>query len=124
MPSTFPFPAAAELKETLYPQTSRYHGLDVRARTEPAVGLSAERKIAYLARRFVPSQDRFETLREHIVTQGDRPDLVAYRHFGDAEQFWRVCDANNDLDPFQLTATAGRRIRITLPEGIPGAPHA
>ena len=35
-------------------------------------------------------------------------------------QFWRVCDANAAMRPDELTETIGRRLRITLPEGIPG----
>ncbi|MEO0078974.1 MAG: LysM domain-containing protein, partial [candidate division WOR-3 bacterium] len=35
-------------------------------------------------------------------------------------QFWRICDANNVLDPSELTENPGRRVRITLPEGFPG----
>ena len=39
---------------------------------------------------------------------------------GDAEQFWRICDANRAMRPDELTETTGRRLRITLPEDIPG----
>ena len=45
-------------------------------------------------------------------------------YLGDPEQFWRVCDANRAMRPDELTETIGRRLRITLPEGIPGAPNA
>jgi hypothetical protein len=33
---------------------------------------------------------------------------------------WRLCDANGAMRPDELTETPGRRLRITLPEGIPG----
>jgi hypothetical protein len=42
----------------------------------------------------------------------------------DAEQFWRIADANAALHPNELTAQPGRRLRITLPEGIPGPSNA
>lgn len=106
-------------RATLFPQTSRYHGLEILKRTT-----ADGREVAYLARRFVPQQSRFETLREHEVMQGDRPDNVAAHYIGDPEQFWRLADANNGLNPFDLTAEVGRRIRITLPEGVPGVPYA
>jgi hypothetical protein len=58
------------------------------------------------------------------VTQGDRLDNVTARYLGDPEAFWRICDANNAMRPNELTETIGRRLRITLPEGIPGPPNA
>jgi hypothetical protein len=38
--------------------------------------------------------------------------------------FWRICDANGAMQPEELTQTVGRRLRITLPEGIPTTPNA
>jgi hypothetical protein len=102
-----------------YPPTSRYLGIEI-AEIESQSG----KTIAYLRRRFVPAPERFSLLVEHTVTQGERPDTIAAEHLGDPEQFWRVCDANRVLRPEELTAEVGRRLRITLPEGIPGAPDA
>jgi hypothetical protein len=79
------------------------------------------REIPYLKRRFVPSPDRFSLLEEHVVAEGDRLDRIADDHLGDPQAFWRICDANGALRPDELTEVAGRRLRITLPEGIPGA---
>ncbi len=109
----------SELRATLFPQASRYHGVEI-LKHKTADG----REVAYLARRIVPQQARFETLREHAVSEGDRPDNLAAHYLGDPEQFWRLADANNDLNPFDLTAEIGRNIRITLPEGVPGVPYA
>ena len=50
--------------------------------------------------------------------QGDRLDNIAARYLGDPELFWRLCDANVALRPTELTETIGRRILITLPEGM------
>lgn len=111
--------APTDLRATLFPQSSRYHGVEILKHTLPD-----GREVSYVARRFVPQQDRFETLRQHAVSEGDRPDNVAAHYIGDPEQFWRLADANNDLNPFDLTAEIGRHIRITLPEGIPGMPNA
>lgn len=108
------------LEATLFPATSRYHGLGIRTFTT-----DDGKEIKYLARRFVPDPQRFETLRVHSVVQGDRLDNVTASYLGDPEQFWRIADANYAMNPHELTATAGRPIRITLPEGIPGVPlHA
>ena len=112
-----PFPLPTDLRATLFPPTSRYHGVELRSLFEPS-----GREIKYLARRFVPMQDRFETIHEHVVTEGDRLDNLAFKYFNDPEQFWRIADANNELNPFELTAVPGRKIRITLPEGVAGAP--
>jgi hypothetical protein len=80
--------------------------------------------IVYLQRRFLPQPDRFALLQEHNVAQGDRLDNVTATYLSDPEQFWRVADANNAMQPDDLTATVGRKLRITLPEGIPGPKNA
>jgi hypothetical protein len=59
-------------------------------------------------------------LQLHTVTEGERLDNITARYLGDPEQFWRVCDANNAMRPEELTETIGRKLRITLPEGITG----
>jgi hypothetical protein len=76
--------------------------------------------IVYVRRRFIPQADRFFILEEHTVTQGERLDNIANQYFGDPERFWQICDANNIIDPDELTKKTGNKIRITLPEGIPG----
>ena len=106
------------LSATLFPSSSRYYGLDVAVLTPAGGG----EPVVYLRRRFVPPPERFATLQEHIVTQGERLDTITAQFMGDPEQFWRVCDANRALRPQDLTETLGRTLRITLPEGIAGPP--
>ncbi len=103
----------------MFPITSRYYAIEIATR-EGADG----RPVAYLRRRFVPAPERFELLAEHVVTEGERLDHIAARYVGDPEQFWRLCDSNGAVRPEELIETTGRRLRITLPEGIPGTPHA
>jgi len=101
------------------PPNSRYSGLDI------ATHIGPDRiPRVYLRRRFVPPPERFALLAEHVVTEGDRLDRVTAAYLGDPEQFWRVCDANRARRPDALTEVPGRRLRITLPEGIPGIPDA
>lgn len=99
--------------------TSRYYNIQT-AELETATG----RKIVYLRRRFVPSPTAFALLLEHTVVEGDRLDNITARYVGDPEQFWRICDANGAIRPEELIETIGRRLLITLPEGIPGVPNA
>jgi len=109
----------AQLKTNLFPPTSRYAGVDTKT-----IETAAGRVVIYLQRRFLPSPNNFSLLQEHVVTQGERLDNVTARYLGDPEQFWRICDANGAMRPQELTETIGRRLRITLPEGIPGIPNA
>ena len=103
----------------MFPITSRYYGIAI-AKLETATDVT----IVYLRRRFVPAPERFELLQEHTVSEGERLDQAAAQYLGDPEQFWRIADANSAMQPDDLMRPAGRRIRITLPEGIPGAPNA
>jgi hypothetical protein len=102
-----------------FPPTSRYAGVETTT-LETADGLT----VIYLRRRFVPPPERFSLLQEHVVRQQERLDNITARYLDDPEQFWRICDANRAMRPDELTETVGRRLRITLPEGIPGMPNA
>lgn len=97
----------------MFPVTSRYYSI------ETAVFVAADgRQIAYLRRRFLPPATT-AILTEHLVVQSDRLDNITARYLGDPEQFWRVCDANNAMQPDDLTAedAIGRRLRIPLIQG-------
>jgi hypothetical protein len=98
-----------------FPANSRYH-LTPTAQLVLPDGLT----VVYLRRRFVPPPEAFATLREHVIAQGDRLDLIAARHLGDPELFWQLCDANGALRPDELVEEIGRRLRVPLPEGVPG----
>jgi hypothetical protein len=102
-----------------FPPNSRYHGTGVAVHARPD-----GRAVAYLRRRLVPPPERFATVAEHVVREGERPDHLAARHLGDPELFWRLADANGVLRPDELVEPLGRRVRITLPEGLPGSSRA
>ena len=106
--------AQAALKRTAFNPMSRYYGIDIAMREEGGT------IVAYIRRRFLPPADRFQLLEEHVVVDGERVDNIAARHFGDPTLFWRLCDANNAMRPAELTEVPGRKLRITLPEGISG----
>lgn len=106
-------------RSLLYPPTSRYYNIETTT-YQTADG----KKIAYLKRRFVPAPERFSLLQEHFVVEGDRLDNLTARYLGDPQQYWRICDANAAMNPPDLTAEIGRRLKITLPEGFPEVPDA
>ncbi len=92
---------------------SRYADLPVLQYTFPD-----GRSVRYVARRLLPDPDALTTLRIHVVRPGERLDNIAAAELGDPEQAWRIADAHRVLDPAEL-ATPGRRLRITLPMGLP-----
>jgi nucleoid-associated protein YgaU len=98
-----------------YPLTSRYYGAAVNTFTAPD-----GTQIPYIGRRLLPDPASFTAIAQYTVVAGDRPDLVAFRLLGDPGQWWQIADANPVLDPRELTAEPGQKIRITLPQGIVG----
>jgi hypothetical protein len=103
------------VKTTPFAPNSRYASIQTATLKTPEGEV-----VVYLRRRFVPSMDRFALLQEYTVTQGDRADVLAAKLIGTSELFWQLCDSNGVLRPEELTETPGRRLRVTLPEGIPG----
>ena len=48
----------------------------------------------------------------YAVTRSDRLDIIAFRRYGDATRYWRVADANTELEAAALTARPGRVIQV------------
>jgi hypothetical protein len=96
-----------------FPPESRYYGIPVVEAT------TLGRTVRYVGRRFVPRGSSLAQVAQHTVAGGDRLDNVAATHLGNPELFWRVCDANDALRPSDLVGTPGRRLRITMPPGVP-----
>jgi hypothetical protein len=92
--------------------TSRYANLG----TATYQDTQADRSIAYIPRRFVPKQMGIPAIMEVTVTTHDRLDLIAARTLGPPDQYWRICDANNAMNPFALTDQVGRTLRIVSPQ--------
>jgi len=107
------------VKGAMFPPNSRYQGFDT-IKMEMPDG----RQVLYLERRFIPQPESLNLLQEHTVTQGERLYNITAHYLNDPEQFWRICDANRAMIPDQLTEQIGRRLRITLPHGVPGVPDA
>lgn len=94
-----------------FPPTSRYHDLET-AKFVAADGS----ELVYLRRRFLPDPSTIIVQTEHKVSEGDRLDNITAQYLGDPEQFWRVADANDEMQPDSLTAEIGRAVRIPLPQ--------
>lgn len=103
----------------MFAANSRYAPLPTSTYTTPD-----GRQISYVIRRFLPQPDGFTLLLLHTVTDSDRLDNITNQYLDDPQQFWRICDANDVMPPFDLTATTGATIDITLPQGVPGPPNA
>jgi hypothetical protein len=95
----------------MFDPASRYFALETATLTTPAGS------VRYKRRRFLPNGEQMPVLTEATIAQGERLDLLAARALGDPEQFWRICDANNAMDPSELTATPGRVLRVPMPGG-------
>jgi hypothetical protein len=98
----------------MFDETSRYHGLETAVHVNPD-----GREVRYVLRRFLPQGSALPVLAEVTVTEGDRLDLIAHRTLGNAEAFWRVCDANDAMRPDELTEEAGRTLRVPVPQFEP-----
>jgi hypothetical protein len=105
----------------MFDPNSRYFNLETATLTKPD-----GQEVAYKRRRFLPRAERMPKLAEVTVVEGDRLDLITARTLSDPEQFWRIADANNAMDPMDLTSEPGRRLRIAVPqaEGVAAFPGA
>ena len=93
----------------MFAKSSRYYTLPERTWTDPL-----GREIVYKSFRLVPPpRQRSEAFTP--VGQSERLDLVAARTVGRAGLYWKLCDANVALDPFDLIE-AGEH-RLWVPEG-------
>lgn len=111
--------SAAGLDSTTFEPTSRYYGKQLTS----SVTVDGE-AIIHTTRRFIPPPENFSLLQFHFVESGDRLDNIAHRYIGDAEQYWKLCDANRADKPDDLVEEVGSAVRITLPEGTPGGNDA
>ena len=68
-----------------------------------------------------PGLTLFQQAVDDLLVEGDRVDNLAAQYLGDPELYWRLCDANGVMRPDELTGTAGAKVAITLPKGVPGA---
>jgi hypothetical protein len=95
----------------MFDHTSRYYNLETAQITTPD-----GRTVAYKRRRFLPQGKDMPLYTEVTVKEGDRLDLITAGSLGVPEQFWQVCDANNTMNPDELTAEPGQTVRVPMPQ--------
>lgn len=72
-------------------------------------------QVPYLSRRFLPDGLGEPLLLSATVEMGTRLDTLAAASLGDPTQDWRIADANNALNPRDLTRPIGRILRVPVP---------
>ena len=95
----------------MFDTSSRYYRLETATYVT-----SDERSIRYVRRRFLRQGGSLPLLVEVTLAEGDRLDLITAHTLGDPEQFWRVADANDAMNPFELTGEPGETLRIPVPQ--------
>jgi hypothetical protein len=95
----------------MFDKNSRYYVL------ETATYITGDgQTISYKRRRFLPDGSTLPLLTETRVQQSERLDLISNRTIGDSEQFWRICDANTALLPFDLVDQPGQWLKVPIPQ--------
>lgn len=93
----------------MFDPTSRYYSLGNRAYSG-----ADGRPIVYKERRFPPQAASQPLLVEATVGPKDRLDLIAFRTLGKSEIYWRICDANDVLNPVDAVQP-GATLRVARP---------
>lgn len=113
--------SAGVVPQLSLPPTSRYADVGIAHHAPEAEPGVEPVPVAFLRRRLVPKPERFSTLYEVRCVEGDRRDLLAARHYGDVELWWRLADANGVIDPIGMAGPPGHVVRVTLPVDMRGA---
>lgn len=71
--------------------------------------------VQYYARPAIPQIAAANVAQQVMIRGGERPDLLAYRAYGDPLSFWWIANANPWLDPFSITAIPGVVVAIPAP---------
>jgi hypothetical protein len=99
----------------MFDHMSRYYPLATASLVTPDGNV-----VSYVSRRFLPQGSSLALMFEVAVAPGERIDLLANRVYGDPLAFWRICDANNAMDPGDMLTEAAadpsRRLRAPLPQ--------
>ena len=95
----------------MFDSTSRYKNIEIAEITVRGRD-GIDRSVKYVRRRFSPLASSFTIQQEHTVAEEERLDTITALYLGDPTQFWRICDANNAMYPFDLVENAGTILDI------------
>ncbi|HMO77153.1 MAG TPA: hypothetical protein PKD48_17590 [Sphingopyxis sp.] len=100
----------------MFTLTSRYA-------TQPV--LEADRgdgvTVRYVLPRLLPDPGDMVVATRHRAVEGDRLDLLAWRHLGDPTAWWMIADANRVTHPAALPGAPGDTTAVPVPgTGKPG----
>ena len=101
----------------MFNESSRYYklrNLSYRERKSKKGNGEGGDIIVYKERRFLPPLRNITIMQEVTVAPGERLDNVAYRTLGDPEQFWRICDANEEMHPLELASEPGKILKVGI----------
>ena len=73
------------------------------------------RVVRYKRLRLLPQSDAAPAAGALVVQVGDRLDSLAARYLGSGELYWRICDANDVVDPSALVLPPDARLRAPRP---------
>lgn len=87
----------------MFNKNSRYFGLDT------VIGKDRQgRKVTAIKLRRLPETNGDPS----VVTDETQLDVTSERKYRDATRFWKIADANSDLEANELVQTTGRTIKI------------
>ncbi len=98
----------------MFDRTSRYYSLSTGSVNVVSTAGTTQ-CIVYQLRRFLPGPGGLTPLAVHTVRESDRMDNVTAQYLGDPTQFWRLCDANSVMKPWELLSTVGSKVQIAIP---------
>lgn len=101
---------AGAIPASPFSESSRYRGVAL-ATLARADGVPQ----AYVMRRLIAARREIAIAVQHIVRAGERSDLLAYQHYGNALLYWRIADGNAVIDPLELTDSPGARVAVPVP---------
>ena len=93
----------------MFDPSSRYAALPT-----AALALPDGRTVTYATRRLLPQSASLTVIARAAPNPGERLDLFAARTLGNPLLFWRICDANDAMDPADVLDGAGM-LAIPLP---------
>jgi hypothetical protein len=94
----------------MFKHDSRYYNLP-----DAVYTTAGGQEILYKKRRFLPQGDEMTVAFEYAVKPGERLDQITARQLGNPLLFWHIADANNALNPCELTETPEEVLYIPTP---------